>query len=549
MVALPMIYPEVASAVWRAVQDRRPEGRAAGVREGHALLPHRPRRPGLRRGRSRPCCHHRGVIASPEVRLPAAPAQRAAPGRVHRVALEAEVVRFTAAVVGTSFDSLARERAVLEPIGARVVAVREADHERALAACADADALLVDYFLCDAASIARLTRCRVICQYGVGLDQIDVAAATGAGIVVTHTPGYCVDELADHTWALILSVARQVGLTTARARGWLGLQGRPSPCGGCAADARAAGTGAVSVGRSHSAGAVRPARPGLRPAGAGRGIRRLRRRGGVVRRPARAQRRAEPARAAAPRDAAASSSRGIGTYASGRDLVNTARGASSTGGARGGAGRGTCAAPPSTCSRSSRRSADDPLLDAPTSPDPHAGFLSSRSRSRRCRSRPPTKSGLPCRRRSASLHAPRERPPQPASSIESTVTPNSWRNGTVTGAVLSSVVREHRPERSAGSIATDRRTARPGEPDAHGRSETGCSRLTRATRYSSGVRRRKIGSMPAPAEPSTRWQPEQAVRGDEARAPVLHRRMVLGVAQDLGQRQRVAEVDSPAARP
>lgn len=56
----------------------------------------------------------------------------------------------------------------------------------------------------------RLRRCRVICQYGVGLDQIDIAAATRAGIVVTHTPAYCVDELADHALALILAVARNV---------------------------------------------------------------------------------------------------------------------------------------------------------------------------------------------------------------------------------------------------------------------------------------------------------------------------------------------------
>ena len=121
-------------------------------------------------------------------------------------------MRFTVAVVGTSFPSLDRERALLEPIGARVLDVREDDHERALIACEQADALLVDYFLCDAATIARLPRCRVICQYGVGLDQIDVPAATAAGILVTHTPGYCVDELADHTWALILALARQVKL-------------------------------------------------------------------------------------------------------------------------------------------------------------------------------------------------------------------------------------------------------------------------------------------------------------------------------------------------
>jgi D-3-phosphoglycerate dehydrogenase len=69
---------------------------------------------------------------------------------------------------------------------------------------------MTDYFRVDADVIDQLERCRVICQYGVGLDQLDIDAATSAGILVTHTPEYCVDELADHTLALLLAAARNI---------------------------------------------------------------------------------------------------------------------------------------------------------------------------------------------------------------------------------------------------------------------------------------------------------------------------------------------------
>jgi D-3-phosphoglycerate dehydrogenase len=113
-------------------------------------------------------------------------------------------------VAGASFPSLEPEQHALATIGGEVVDARGLDAAETFELCRDADGVLTDYFLCPADVIEGLRRCRVICQYGVGLDHIDVAAATRAGIVVTHTPAYCVDELADHTLALILAVARNV---------------------------------------------------------------------------------------------------------------------------------------------------------------------------------------------------------------------------------------------------------------------------------------------------------------------------------------------------
>jgi glyoxylate reductase len=53
-------------------------------------------------------------------------------------------------------------------------------------------------------------RLRVISNMAVGVDNIDVAAATSRGILVTNTPGVLTDATADLTWALILSTVRRV---------------------------------------------------------------------------------------------------------------------------------------------------------------------------------------------------------------------------------------------------------------------------------------------------------------------------------------------------
>ncbi|MBK7077235.1 MAG: D-glycerate dehydrogenase [Myxococcales bacterium] len=83
---------------------------------------------------------------------------------------------------------------------------------RWLAEAADADALvclLGDRI--DAEVIAAAPRLRVIANYAVGYDNVDVAAAATAGVVVTNTPDVLTEATADFTWALILATARRLG--------------------------------------------------------------------------------------------------------------------------------------------------------------------------------------------------------------------------------------------------------------------------------------------------------------------------------------------------
>lgn len=77
----------------------------------------------------------------------------------------------------------------------------------------------------DATILAALPNLRVVANYGVGYDNIDVAAASARGVLVTNTPGVLTDATADLTWALILAVARRIGegeriMRAGRFRGW-----------------------------------------------------------------------------------------------------------------------------------------------------------------------------------------------------------------------------------------------------------------------------------------------------------------------------------------
>lgn len=82
----------------------------------------------------------------------------------------------------------------------------------------DADVILIAGIAVPAAVMAELARCRLIVRYGIGVDTIDVAAATAYGIVVANAPTYCVAEVADHTAALILGLTRRVPWLDRQAR-------------------------------------------------------------------------------------------------------------------------------------------------------------------------------------------------------------------------------------------------------------------------------------------------------------------------------------------
>lgn len=76
--------------------------------------------------------------------------------------------------------------------------------------CQDADALINQYAPITRRVIESLQNCKVITRYGVGVNTVDLDAATEKGICVANVPDYCMDEVSDHALALLLSWARKV---------------------------------------------------------------------------------------------------------------------------------------------------------------------------------------------------------------------------------------------------------------------------------------------------------------------------------------------------
>ncbi len=98
----------------------------------------------------------------------------------------------------------------LAPI-ADLVEVNASRREDFIAGARDADAIITSWGLrVPRDVIERLERCVVIGVGSVGVDQVDVEAATEAGIVVTNVPDVFTEEVADHTMMMILACARRL---------------------------------------------------------------------------------------------------------------------------------------------------------------------------------------------------------------------------------------------------------------------------------------------------------------------------------------------------
>lgn len=113
-------------------------------------------------------------------------------------------------VTDNVFPSLDPAREVLAAINADVQVLSGSSSDAIASAVADADAVLVTYAKLNGDLIKRMKRCRIISRFGIGVDNVDVDAATASGILVTRVPDYCLEEVADHTMALLLGLARKI---------------------------------------------------------------------------------------------------------------------------------------------------------------------------------------------------------------------------------------------------------------------------------------------------------------------------------------------------
>lgn len=130
------------------------------------------------------------------------------------------------------WEDISVERGILERAGLELIRTECRTPQEVIEACRDADALLVGWAPLNRDVLPQLKKCRLAMRYGTGYDNIDVPAATAAGIAVAINADYCVDEVATHTLAMILACHRQLPVLTDSVRSgfWNPLAVmRPSP--------------------------------------------------------------------------------------------------------------------------------------------------------------------------------------------------------------------------------------------------------------------------------------------------------------------------------
>ncbi|MGE3910918.1 MAG: C-terminal binding protein [Chloroflexota bacterium] len=118
---------------------------------------------------------------------------------------------FKVAITNPRSASFEHENVALSQIDAEIVPIYADDEESYIAQVADADAIIAGLKVRITANvIANLKQCKIIQSTGIGVDRIDVEAATAAGIPVVNVPDVFTEEVADQAFALLLAVNRKV---------------------------------------------------------------------------------------------------------------------------------------------------------------------------------------------------------------------------------------------------------------------------------------------------------------------------------------------------
>jgi D-3-phosphoglycerate dehydrogenase / 2-oxoglutarate reductase len=122
-------------------------------------------------------------------------------------------------ICGLDHANIAEEQDVFAKAGLRFQVVVARSDAEYLERCREADGLLIQYGDVTRRVLEGLPRVRVLIRYGVGVDGIDLAAATDHGVPVVNVPDYGTDEVANHAVALLLALARKIARLDRQTRG------------------------------------------------------------------------------------------------------------------------------------------------------------------------------------------------------------------------------------------------------------------------------------------------------------------------------------------
>ena len=120
-----------------------------------------------------------------------------------------ERFRYQVMITDCDHGSIEEEKEELGRIGTELILAQIRKEEDLIRVCKEADGLINQYAILNRNVLDHLTKCKVVARYGVGVDSIDLKAATDLGIIVANVPDYCIDEVASHAVAMLLTLIRK----------------------------------------------------------------------------------------------------------------------------------------------------------------------------------------------------------------------------------------------------------------------------------------------------------------------------------------------------
>lgn len=121
-------------------------------------------------------------------------------------------------ITDSNHPSVEIERKILSEIDAEVILLNSNKKKDIIKIAKDADGIINQRMPITREIIKSLNKCKVIARYGVGVDNIDIKAATEYGIIVANVPDYCIDEVSTHAIGLILGCARGIVLFNSKVK-------------------------------------------------------------------------------------------------------------------------------------------------------------------------------------------------------------------------------------------------------------------------------------------------------------------------------------------
>lgn len=107
-----------------------------------------------------------------------------------------------------NYQDIDMETEILKTVDSEVLHLKEVEEfERILP--------LIDGLICDitpitAERLSRMKKCRIVVRHGMGVENIDIRAATENGIIVCNVPAFNLEEVSDHALACALSLVKKL---------------------------------------------------------------------------------------------------------------------------------------------------------------------------------------------------------------------------------------------------------------------------------------------------------------------------------------------------